>query len=114
MLWFYHLLFPSLAYAAFNDLFTVKTGANAQGGCSDDQIKAIEPIFTEAANIIDTAVKAFENYQNDLQVRKIALMFFGIQMNDQNAGPKDQENIDRLQSVNGNESEFIESNKKHN
>lgn len=114
MLLFYHVLFPSLAYAAFNDLFTIKAGASAQGGCSNDQINAIQPVFTDTVNIIDAALKAFNNYENDLQVRMIAFTFFGIQMNDQIAVPKDEDNIIRLQLVNCNESEGIERSKKHN
>jgi hypothetical protein len=94
----YHHLFLALAYAAFNDVFNVKTDIPG-GGCIDNQVTATTAVFEEATNIIHIAQIAFQAYNIDLEVRKLALSFFGIQMDDQMAVPKDQANTALLVKV---------------
>jgi hypothetical protein len=92
-------IFPLLGQATFADVFIVKTGIT-EGGC-DNINYDLNAMFNEASTIIDAAVDAFNDYNNDYTVRKLALSFFGIQMNDQLAAPKDQANTDALTKIQG-------------
>lgn len=92
-------IFPHLGQAAITDVFTVK-GGTTTGGC--DGVKYDLPgMFNEASTIIDAAVDAFNDYNNDYAIRKLALSFFGVQMNDQLTAPKDQANTDTLTKIQG-------------
>ena len=100
-------LFPLLGRAVLTDVFIKKEGTT-QGGC-DNINYDLDTMFNEASTIIDAAVDAFNDYNNDFTVRKLALSFFGIQMNDQLAAPKDQANADALVKIQGKDPNDVEA-----
>lgn len=96
---FGHALLPCVVFASLTDLFHLKPGVD-KGGC--DALKGDLPgIFDEALVLINSATQAFTEYTIDPQVRKIALAFFGIQMNDQMTGTRDPANAAILAKVTG-------------
>lgn len=73
------------------------------GGC-DGVNYDLPTMFNEASTIINAAVDAFNDYNNDYAIRKLSLSFFGIQMKDQLTAPKDQPNTDALEKIQGKSS----------
>ncbi len=99
---FISLIFlSSSAFGAFNDVFKIKPGPAETGGC-DGHADSIPGLYDEAVKIIDAAVEAFSQYSTDAQVRKLALAFFNIQMNDAMTGTRDNANHDLLSDVQSN------------
>ncbi|KAK0101694.1 hypothetical protein ONS95_006850 [Cadophora gregata] len=86
-----------LVLAGFNDLFHVKIGTE-KSGC-DDVAQDVPAIFDEAVLIINSAVESIHGYRTDFQVRKIALAFFNIQMNDEMTLAKEGKDADMLRAI---------------
>lgn len=92
-------IFPLLSRAGIRDVFTIK-GGKTEGGCDDIEYD-LEAMYDDAVEKINFAFKAFEQYNSDFTIRKIALSFFGIEMNEQMDGAKDDANKKQLADILG-------------
>ncbi|PGH16540.1 hypothetical protein AJ79_01646 [Helicocarpus griseus UAMH5409] len=64
-------------------------------------MRILRDISIEAAALVVTASDAFDTYNSDKQIQKIAKSFFGINPNDEHNGTQsreDQEILDHVQS----------------
>ncbi|KAK2812425.1 hypothetical protein FQN50_001426 [Emmonsiellopsis sp. PD_5] len=92
--------------AAVDDVFDVKKGTD-HGGC--DQYRTgeanakLDVYFEEAVDLITTAAEAFDSYNSDQQVQKIAKGFFGISPNANRDGADGPEDEKLLEHVQGND-----------
>jgi hypothetical protein len=100
------IILPLLTNAAISDVFKIQPGTT-KGGC-DNIDYDLTAMFDEASKIIKTAAEAFDQYEKDFTVRKIALAFFGVQTDAAMRTTKDDANADRLKRVKGKSATSIE------